>query len=87
MFIAVIVLVLAVFFAAHFSRNKPVKKKFLIWGIATIFFISPLLSWMAGILFGMSVGDGFAGLAIMVYSFVFLLVIGFILLYFGIFKN
>lgn len=61
--------------------------KFRIWGITSIIFIAPLVSWIAGILFGMSVGDGFAGMTIMVYGFVFLEVIGFILLYFGIFKR
>ncbi|MEL4023836.1 hypothetical protein [Lysinibacillus endophyticus] len=84
---AIIVLVLAIISAIFLSRGKTNKRKFLIWGIATIIIIAPLLSWVAGILFGIGVGDGFAGMTIMIYGFVFLEVVGFSILYFGIFNR
>ncbi|RHW31163.1 hypothetical protein D1B33_18030 [Lysinibacillus yapensis] len=85
--IAIVILVAAIGLAAYLSKNKERKKKFTIWGIAAILLIAPLLSWIAGILFGMEEGDGFVGFTVMLYSFVLLEVIGFILLYFGIFKR
>ncbi|HWL11614.1 MAG TPA: hypothetical protein VNQ57_01390 [Ureibacillus sp.] len=85
--IAIIILVLAIVLAGFISRNKPVKKKFVIWGVAAIVAIAPLVAWIAGILFGMDEGDGFVGFTVMLYSFVLLEVIGFVLVYFGIFKR
>ncbi|MBD8027454.1 hypothetical protein ACH0B5_15145 [Ureibacillus sp. 179-F W5.1 NHS] len=87
MLIAICILVLAIILAVYFSRNKSAKRKFTVWGITTIVFVAPLLSWILGILFGMNKGDGFVGMTVMVYGFVFLMVIGFILLYYGIFKR
>ncbi|QCR31217.1 hypothetical protein [Lysinibacillus sp. SGAir0095] len=85
--IAIIILVLAIVLAVYISRNKATKKKLLIWGVAAIVAIAPLLSWIAGILFGMDEGDGFVGFTVMIYSFVLLEVIGFVLVYLGIFKR
>ena len=85
--VAIIILIVAIISVILLSRGKKKKRKCLIWGIATILFIAPLLSWIAGILFGISVGDGFAGMTIMVYGFVFLEVVGFSILYFGIFNR
>ncbi len=85
--IAIIVLVLAIVLAGFISRSKPMEKKFIIWGITTIVAIAPLVSWIAGILFGMDEEDGFVGFTVMIYSFVLLEVIGFVLGYLGIFKR
>ncbi|MCM3388361.1 hypothetical protein M3649_09460 [Ureibacillus chungkukjangi] len=85
--IAIIILLLAIVLAVYMSRNKPRKKKLLVWGITTIVAIAPLVSWIAGISFGMDEGDGFIGFTVMIYSFVLLEVIGFILVYLGIFKR
>lgn len=85
--IAISILVLAIVLAIYFSHRKERKRKFIIWGIASIVFIAPLVSWIAGILLGMDEGDGFIGFMVMVYSFVLMEVIGFILLYFGLFKR
>lgn len=85
--IAIIILILAIVLAGYISRNKPTKKKFVIWGIAVIVVIAPLASWIAGILFGMDDGDGFVGFSVMIYGFVLLEVVGFVLVYLGIFKR
>lgn len=85
--IAIIILVLAIVLAGYMGRSKPTKKKFVIWGIAIIIAIAPLVSWIAGIIFGMDEGDGFVGFTVMIYGFVLLEVIGFVLLYLGIFKR
>ena len=85
--IAIIILVLVIVLAGFISRNKAVKKKFVIWGVAAIVAIAPLVSWIAGILFGMDEGDGFVGFTVMLYSFVLLEVVGFVLVYLGIFKR
>ena len=85
--IAITLLVLAIVLAGFMCRKKERKRKFVIWGLAAIVAIAPLTSWIAGILFGMDEGDGFVGFTVMIYSFVLLEVIGFILLYLGIFKK
>ncbi|RUL50807.1 hypothetical protein [Lysinibacillus antri] len=87
MLLALCILVLAIVLAISLSRNQHLKKKFIIWGTAIIVFIAPSLAWTLGILFGMNEGDGFIGMTIMIYGFVFLEVVGFIILYFGIFKR
>ena len=85
--IAIIILLLAIVLAVYMSRNKPSKKQLVVWGVAAIVAIAPLVAWIAGILFGMDEGDGFVGFTVMIYSFVLLEVIGFILVYLGIFKR
>lgn len=85
--IAITILVLAIVLAVFTSRNKARKKKLVTWGVATIIAIAPLISWIAGILFGMDEGDGFVGFTVMIYSFILLEVIGFALVYLGIFKR
>jgi len=85
--IAIIILVLAIVLAGYMSRNKTTKKKFVVWGITAIIAIAPLASWIAGMLFGMDGEDGFLGFTVMIYGFVLIEVIGFVLLYFGIFKR
>ncbi|MDN4491910.1 hypothetical protein [Ureibacillus aquaedulcis] len=85
--IAITILVLAIILTVYIGRNKEKKKKLVTWGVATIVAIAPLISWIAGILFGMDEGDGFIGFTVMVYSFILLEVIGFALVYLGIFKR
>lgn len=85
--IAIIILVLAIILAIFTSRNKATKKKFVIWGVTSIVAIAPLVSWISGILFGMDEVDGFVGFTVMIYAFVLLEVIGFVLVYLGIFNR
>ena len=84
---AIGVLILAIIIAVSLSRNKSTKKKYIIWGITTILVMAPLVSWLAGILVGISVGDGFAGMGVMVYGFAIISVVGFVILFQGIFKK
>ncbi|WP_245890090.1 hypothetical protein [Rummeliibacillus pycnus] len=84
---AIGVLMIAIILSVSLSLNKSTKKKYLIWGITTILIIAPLLSWLVGILVGISVGDGFAGLGVMVYGFIIIFIVGIVLIFLGIFKN
>lgn len=52
------------------------RKLYITWGIVTMLLIAPLLSWVIGILYGVSVSDGFAGGGLMVILFPIIFVIG-----------
>lgn len=70
-----------------FIIGKSTKRKYLIWGIATLFGIGPCLSWLIGISFGLYVGSGFTAGAIMIMLYGIFFLIGLILLIIGVFKK
>lgn len=80
MVFAIVILIIAIILAIVLSHRQPTKMKYIIWGITTILVIAPLLSWLAGILFAINVGDGFAGMLIMIYGFILIAIVGIALL-------
>ncbi|WP_445505445.1 hypothetical protein [Niallia sp. 03091] len=85
--IALIILIGAIVIGYKSSIGKPKRRKFINWGLATMFGIAPFFSWLVGISFGVYVGDGFAGGALMVLLFGILFFIGLITLLVGIFRK
>ena len=72
-------------FLLTLKKNR--KRKFVTWGLLTMFIFAPGLSWLIGMSVGVLVGDGFAGGAMMVILFPIVFIIGLILLLIGIFKK
>ncbi|WP_214484716.1 hypothetical protein [Bacillus sp. SM2101] len=85
--IALIILTFTLIVAYKLSHRKSKKKKYIIWGITTIVLIAPLLSWVVSILFAIRVGDGFAGVALLMVMFPLLFLIGLVILLIGIFRK
>lgn len=61
-------------------------KKYIVWGIFTMFVFSPLLTWIVSTLYGISVGDGFAAVALMMVMFPSLFLVGIVILLVGIYR-
>lgn len=85
--VAIVILSLAMLVAFQLGKGKSKKRKYIVWGIATMVAIAPFLSWLIGITYGISVGSGFAAMGIMVMMFAFLFLIGLISLLIGIFRK
>ncbi|ALC89124.1 hypothetical protein AM500_04455 [Bacillus sp. FJAT-18017] len=81
--VAMTILAVAVILTILFSYNKPKDNKLRIWGITTMFFIAPLLSWLVGRFYGISEGSGFAMMGVLVIMFPILFVVGFVLYWRG----
>ncbi|MGD6781696.1 hypothetical protein ACQCT3_19275 [Sutcliffiella horikoshii] len=62
--IIIIVLVLSLGIGVVLSR-KFENRRLIIWGLITMLSIAPFFSWIVAILVGVSVGDGFAAVAVM----------------------
>lgn len=84
---AVSVLTISLIVAILLSRGQSMKKKYIIWGIATMLVIAPLFSWLVGILYGIHVRSGFAAGGLMIIMFPILFILGIILLVKGILKK
>ena len=67
--------------------KKSVKRKFIVWGLITIFLFTPFLGWFISIQVAIAEGDGFAAVAMMMILFPLFFLIGLILLLYGIFKK
>ncbi|WP_010198778.1 hypothetical protein [Bacillus sp. m3-13] len=61
---AIIVLVLSLGIGIVLSR-KYENRALIIWGLITMLSIAPFFSWIVAIFVGVSVGDGFAAVAVM----------------------
>lgn len=61
---AIILLVLSIGIGVVLSR-KYENRRLIIWGLITMLSIAPFFSWIVAILVGVSVGDGFAAVAVM----------------------
>lgn len=61
---AVIVLTLSLGIGVVLSR-KYENRVLIIWGLITMLSIAPFFSWIVAMLVAVSVGDGFAGVAVM----------------------
>jgi hypothetical protein len=87
MSVAFFISVMALIFGFYLSKGHSVKRKLITWGIVFMAGLAPFFSFFCGIAFGIRVGDGFAGGAVMIMLFVLFFLIGLILTAVGIFKK
>ncbi|MFC7686476.1 hypothetical protein [Ureibacillus sp. GCM10028918] len=83
--IAIFLLGIALVAAVYFTFGKSKKRKLIVWGIITMIAIAPFFTWLVSISFAIIVGDGFAGIGLMMIMFPFIFLVGIILLLVGIF--
>lgn len=83
--VAIFILLVALVLAFYFTLGKSKKRKFIVWGIITMIAIAPFFTWLISISFAIIVGDGFAGIGLMMIMFPILFIIGIILLLVGVF--
>lgn len=65
------------------STNKSAKRKIIIWGLLTMFGISPFLSWLISISYCIYVRDEFAAAGYEIILFILLFLVGTITLLYG----
>lgn len=85
--ISLLILVLGFTFARGLSQGRSTKRKYIVWGTATILIIAPFFSWIVSILFGINQGDGFPAVGLMMLLFPIFFLIGLVTLLLGIFKK
>ncbi|ART75403.1 hypothetical protein ACQCU1_14080 [Sutcliffiella horikoshii] len=83
---AIIVLVLFIGVGIILSR-KYENRALIIWGLITMLSIAPFFSWIVAMLVAVSVGDGFAGVAVMWLMFPLLFLIGVGMVGAGVYKK
>jgi len=83
--VALCILVVGVALGYQQSVGKSVKRKKIVWGITFMVAVAPFFSWLIGIWYGISVGDGFAAMGVMVILFPVFFLGGLISLLMGIF--
>lgn len=81
------IIVSSLLFAFMINQGKSRRKVVIISGITTMLVITPLLSWSVSTLFATKVGDGFAGVALMMILLPILFLVGLTILLLGIFKK
>ena len=87
-FLAVfIVLFVGVYVGFILTIKKSGKRKFIVWGLITIFIFAPFLGWLLSIVYAIKEGDGFAGVGMMIILFPLFFIVGLIILGIGIFKK
>ncbi|MFF2754124.1 hypothetical protein ACFVR1_10320 [Psychrobacillus sp. NPDC058041] len=69
------------------TLKKSIKRKLIIWGLITMFIITPFLGWIISIIVGIIEGDGFAAVGMMMLLFPLFFVIGLVLLIVGIVRK
>ncbi|MGD6776760.1 hypothetical protein [Sutcliffiella horikoshii] len=84
--IIIIVLVLSLGIGVVLSR-KYENRRLIIWGLITMLSIAPFFSWIVAILVGVSVGDGFAAVAVMSLMVPILFLIGVGMVGAGVYKK
>ncbi|MFF3099892.1 hypothetical protein [Viridibacillus arvi] len=70
-----------------FIINQSLKKKYIIWGLVTMFIFTPFVGWLISIAVAIAVGDGFAGVGMLMLLLPSFFIIGLILTLIGIFKK
>ncbi|WP_404328679.1 hypothetical protein [Mesobacillus maritimus] len=83
--VALCLLVVGVAIGYQQSVGKSAKRKKIVWGITFMVAVAPFFSWLVGIGYGVSVGDGFAAAGVMVILFPIFFLGGLIALLMGIF--
>lgn len=85
--VALFVLIVGVAIGFQQSVGKSVKRKKIVWGITFMVAVAPFFSWLIGIWYGVSVGDGFAAMGVMVILFPIFFIGGLISLLMGVFEK
>lgn len=78
-----IILSIGLVIAYILSKNKPQKKKQIIWGIALIIVVAPCISWVIGglyVIFGSVETTGWEGIInpVLIFLLIFLIGIGYL---------
>lgn len=81
------VLIVSVLLAYQFSKGCTRKKKYVIWGVTTMFIIAPGLSWLVSMGYGLMEQNGWAGVALLGILFPLMFLIGLVLFLIGIFSK
>lgn len=85
--IAITLVVVVSFLLWRKTKRESKKAKTILWGVATIFVIAPLVSWLIGMFTGILYGDGFAGMGMTMLTFPVLFLIGVGLVIRGVFMK
>ncbi len=83
---SVLVLILSLVIGIVLNR-KYKDKTLIIWGLVTMLSIAPFFSWIVAMIVAVSVGDGFAGVAVMWLMVPILFLIGVGMLGAGMYKK
>ncbi|WP_214484653.1 hypothetical protein [Bacillus sp. SM2101] len=82
--IAIGIILFGLVLAFQLSHGKTKKRRCIIWGVTIMLAIAPFFSWLVGISYGIYVGDGFAGGALMVILFLIIFLSGLLSLLVGV---
>ncbi|MGJ9457326.1 hypothetical protein [Oceanobacillus sp. CF4.6] len=82
MFVLILIVILAYILSKQLKREWT----YVVWGIATIVPIAPLLSWIISYLYAYYEGDGFAGIALFGILLPLLFLLGLVLIAIGIYR-
>jgi hypothetical protein len=85
--VALFILILGVAIGYQQSTGRSAKRKKIVWGITFMVAVAPFFSWLIGIWYGVSVGDGFAAMGVMVILFPIFFLGGLIAVLMGIFEK
>ncbi|MGF9978081.1 hypothetical protein [Viridibacillus arvi] len=84
---AAVIILLGVYFSVTFTKNQSLKKKYIIWGLVTMFIFTPFVGWFISMSVAIAVGDGFAGVGMMMLLLPIFFITGLILTLIGVFKK
>lgn len=84
--IAIGILIASFVACFYLSSTRFKDKKFIVWGVFTMFSFAPLVSWLLSISYGVYEGSGFAAMALMMVTFPIFLIVGVVILVMGLYR-
>ena len=85
--VATIILTVALTIAYQLGKSKSKKRKYIVWGVITMFAIAPLLSWLISMIYASIEGTGWAGFALISIMLPTLFLSGLVILLVGVFRK
>ena len=85
--ISIGIIVLSVVCGISWTVGKTKKRKYIIWSLLAIFGIGPFAAWLIGMMYAFNVGDGFAGMGVMILLYGATFIIAFLFLIAGLFMK
>ncbi len=85
--IAIVILIIALAIAYKIGKGRSKKSKYIVWGITTMLAIAPLLSWSLGMIYGISVGSGWAVAGVLMILLPIIFLVGLITLIVGLVRK